>query len=649
VTTTLNIPVLYGNLYGGYSLHDQRRLVGGKDWAARIPAQVALVNSSGAWLFFAVECHEETGSGLPTGGHKYLLSKLQAADPDWALSVGNGGNHCFYRPSKFAAVTASSHDFQTGRSFSDFTLREKVTSATVRSVLTHFMANDTNGTKRDKERESEAKELAAYVTANPVTFFVGDFNSSTESSGYPRATFEAAGWKGLRERGPVVNGKRSTNSTASTESYWIEDIWTRSPVKVSSSALVLTHGASDHNGWLKTTLSFDVAYTPPVTPVPPSPGPDYVDPRSPGIGPGTWKFAAGPWQGLPTTELSDATARSVTWRLRDSGEASLTLPGLSPQAGRVEEMISDLWVMWNDHTLFRGRFGTSSDAGTGDGISAQFGVADYKALLQRRFLWEGDTLTYTNADQSDIAWGLISATQAKVGGNLNIVRGLGQSTGVVRDRSAYLAGDSIGATLDLLSGVLDGFDYDFAPTVGAGEIHFNLYYPQRGQDRGRVLDYGGRVASFTRQVDPSTFGNAVRATGVDTLAAVRAEASGLATDPAGRWDLQYAEQSVTVASTLAAKAAQTLASGQYVLPSWTVTLPPGTWGGPNDVWLGDQVTLVVKAGRLNVVESLRVYEIGLALDENDVDTITITLGAPNPALRRSQRSVSRRLNALERR
>ena len=379
------------------------------------------------------------------------------------------------------------------------------------------------------------------------------------------------------------------------------------------------------------------------TPPPPPPGP------GPAPQPDVWTFATGPWNGMPTTELSTATSRSVTWRLTDHHEASLTIDGLSPQAVNIRELEWDLWVLWNGQALFRGRIGPSSDTGSENGLSTQFGAADYRELLQRRFLFEGDTLSYTAADQSTIAWGLISSTQAKVGGQLGITRGLGATTGVIRDRTAYEAGASIGSCLDQLSQVIDGFDYDFTPSSTSTALSFDLYYPSRGADRSVVLDYGGRVASFTRQVDPSTFGNAVRASGADTLAAVRQEAPGLATDPAGRWDFQFSDTSITVASTLQGKAAKALADGQYVAPSWTVTLPPGGWGGPTDFWLGDQVSLVVRTGRLDVVESLRVMEMSLALDDNGSDVITATLGQPDPKLKRTARTINRRLSALERR
>jgi hypothetical protein len=376
-----------------------------------------------------------------------------------------------------------------------------------------------------------------------------------------------------------------------------------------------------------------------------------------------WAFLAGQWQTRPTLDLSTATDRTVTWRLTGNSEASFQI-GTSDlgttQAAGLNELITDLWINWNGAPLFRGRIGGTSDTADANGMVSSFGAADYRAILQRRILYEGNTISYLSQDQSAIAWGLVSTTQGMNGGDLGIVRGIGQTTGVVRDRSDYQYGDSIGQALDNLSQVIDGFDYDFEPNAVDASLAFNVYYPARGVDKGSVLDYGGRVTDFTRQVDPATYGNAVRATGGEVsdsngnnpkqIASVFAISPTVDTDPTGRWDLQFSEQSITVPDTLRAKAVATLRAGLIVQPSWQVTLGPGTWGGPvDDFWLGDQVILTASIGRLNVVESLRVVEIGLSLSEDDVDTFTVTLGSPNPALRRTARYINRRVDALERR
>ena len=264
------VPVLYGNCYGGYSLHDPNRKIDDNDWAARIPDQVSLVQGSGCWVFLALEVHEETDPsfGAAGNGTKYFLNALRAVDLDWALMEGDGGNHCYYRPSKIAALSRVNKMFQVGRAYTDFTLRENATGFDFHVVLAHFFANDTNGRSRTKERRSQGLELAKYVRRLGYALVACDMNSSTEAEGYPRDSMEDAGFRGLRQRGSVVNGSLGTRPTAKNYTFWIDEIWTRLAQPVSGSALVETNGAADHN-WLKTTITWDAT-------VPPTPPPAYV-------------------------------------------------------------------------------------------------------------------------------------------------------------------------------------------------------------------------------------------------------------------------------------------------------------------------------------------------------------------------------------
>jgi endonuclease/exonuclease/phosphatase family metal-dependent hydrolase len=256
----VDVRVLYGNCYGGYSLHDSNRKVNGQDYATRVPALISLILSSSADVFLAVEMHEETDSsfGSDSNGVGYLFTRLKAADPDWALALGRSGNHCFYRPSKLSAISVTNKEMPGSRSMSDFVLQHTATGVQWHNVLAHFRANDSgNGTTREKERDQEAAYVAKYVAPLQNALIAGDFNSSTESAGHARAIFKAAGFRGLRERAPsVTNGTRATHSKNSTAHNWIEDIETRKAQTVSNAALLLTGNASDHNGWLVATITW---------------------------------------------------------------------------------------------------------------------------------------------------------------------------------------------------------------------------------------------------------------------------------------------------------------------------------------------------------------------------------------------------------
>jgi hypothetical protein len=373
-----------------------------------------------------------------------------------------------------------------------------------------------------------------------------------------------------------------------------------------------------------------------------------------------WTFAVGPWNGLPDTELSRLTGRSITCRLGNEGgtvtsasnnsEASFTVDGSLPEAQSVHELISDLWCLRNGQTLFRGRVGPSADAGSVDQELSTFSAADYRALFNRRMFRTGDSLVYSSQDIGQTAWNILAQTQAKAGGNWGIIRGAGGTTGVVQSNT-FSAGDLIGSTLEKLSAGSPGFDFDITPTTGITTQTFDIWYPQRGTDRQAILDFPGRIQSYTRQVDPGAFANSIRGTGTTGLGPNEQDTAGIGTDPAGRFEAALADTAIQTTSALAARTTALLATAQTVIPSWTVTLSPNSWGGPTDVWLGDPVTLQINAGRhAGTIFTYRVFEIKIDLDDqSDAETVTVTLGLPSPTRRWLLRGFDRRLAALDKR
>jgi hypothetical protein len=367
-----------------------------------------------------------------------------------------------------------------------------------------------------------------------------------------------------------------------------------------------------------------------------------------------WAWTTGDHRYLPDNPLNRLTSRTVTRRLVGNHEASFTLDAALPESGNIDELISDLWVLRNSVTLFRGRIGATSDTCDGTTHTATFSASDYRAVLNRRLIYDADTKTWTSVDQGQIAWNLLNQTQAKTGGALGVVRGQQQTTGTVASPT-FEPGATVTDSIDSLANSTAAFDYDITPKTGTLTQTFDLWTP-RGTDRQRVVAYPGDVASFTRQVDPSVFANALRATGGqdasnNDLAPVSVAASTIGADPAGRWDAQFADTDIKTAALLSSRAQAQLAAGQNVTPAWVVTLNPESWGGLNDIDVGDPIILRVKSGyRLNVDETLRVYEMAITLDdESDAATVALTLGAPPPNRKWLFRTVDRRLQKLERR
>jgi hypothetical protein len=361
-----------------------------------------------------------------------------------------------------------------------------------------------------------------------------------------------------------------------------------------------------------------------------------------------WALAVGPWTGMPDWQLTRATGRKITLRLSGAHEASFNLDGSSRDATRIRELVTDVWLWWNGRPLYRGRIGPTGDDFGEDKHDTTVSTADYRALLGRRLLFEGDTLVYTQRDQAELAWNLISTTQGRAGGSLRIVRGVGQSTGVLRDRT-WEPGETVQHYLELLADVQNGFEYDLTPSATSTDLSLDIWHPHRGTDRQVVLDFPGAITKGSRQVDPGQYANSVRVSGDEAIAPARADAADIASRDEGRWDRQVGDTTIKEAATLTQRAQAELAGAQVITPSWRVTLRRGFWGGPDHIWLGDPVTLAVKSGRLNVLTSLRVQEVDIALDDNDEATISLTLGQVPPQRRWRLQRIDQRLTTLERR
>lgn len=359
-----------------------------------------------------------------------------------------------------------------------------------------------------------------------------------------------------------------------------------------------------------------------------------------------WKFVAGPRDGGdPQAELTAATARRVTVRLGAPSDAAFSLDGRHEQALSVVELATDLWCFRDRTLLHRGRIGSGTDEINTDTHTCTFTAPDYQALLERRFLHDTDKLSYTQEDQAFIAWQLVQATQAKTGGDLSITRGAGQTTGYLRSK-LYQAGKPIGASIGQLGDLASGFDWEIDP-----QLRLNIYTPQRGRDTDVVLDLGGAVADVTRALSPADYANAVRATAAaDPRAPEYREATDIATRPEGRLELDQGFPDILEQTTLAARATSLLADAQVLRPSYTLTLAPGRYPGPEALWLGDTGIVRIRSGRLDIAERLRVHEISFEPGPDGDETVRITVGHPSPARQFASRlrATDARLSVLER-
>jgi hypothetical protein len=358
-----------------------------------------------------------------------------------------------------------------------------------------------------------------------------------------------------------------------------------------------------------------------------------------------WQLLAGPAADGPQIELTTATARKITVRLGQPCDVAFSINGRHEQAADITEFVTDIWAYRDRQLLHRGRVGTTSDDVNTDSHTTTVNAPDYRALLDRRHLYDGDKLSYVQEDQAAIAWQLIQATQGKTGGNLGITRGSGQTTGFLRDR-LYTAGISTAEAITQLADLDGGFDWEIDP-----QLRLNLFNPQRGRDTDVVLEFGGAVASFSRAVLPAEYGNAVRAiAGTDPRAPETREAADLATRPGGRIEIERGFPDILEQSTLAARADYLLADAQVLRPSYTLTLAPGRYPGPQALWVGDSCIVAIRSGRLSEHDRQRVMEISFEPGADGDETVRVTVGRSTPAglFGQRMRRLDGRLSVLER-
>jgi hypothetical protein len=359
----------------------------------------------------------------------------------------------------------------------------------------------------------------------------------------------------------------------------------------------------------------------------------------------TWKFAVGPASFGADTELTAATGRRVTVRLGQASDASFNINGRHEQASAVDELVSDLWAYRDGSLLHRGRIGTTSDVVSADAHACTFTAPDYRALLERRYLYDEDKLSYVQEDEASIAWQLVQLTQGRAGGDLGITRGSGQTTGFKRDR-LYPAGKGIGESISQLGDLDGGFDWEIDP-----ELKLNIFNPERGRATNEVLEFGGAVDSFTRAFTPAEYGNAVRASAAaDPRAPEYRAVADIATRPEGRFEIERGFPDILEQSTLVAKADYLIADAQVLRPTYTLTLKAGRYPGPEKLWLGDTCKVVLRSGRLDESSQQRVMEISFEPTGEDSETVRVTVGRPALATRAAerQRNADRRLSILER-
>ena len=368
-----------------------------------------------------------------------------------------------------------------------------------------------------------------------------------------------------------------------------------------------------------------------------------------------WQVIIGPASGGYQKAITRATDRRLVMRRKGQHEFAFGLHGHNHEAESVNALATDVHVLWTSEAgvtepIYRGRL--STDGGTVEETthSLSYNSQCYRAFLRsRRQLYEGDVLAWAGVDRSEIAWELIAQTQAKPGGHLGISKAWTGTThtGHTTDWEAA-AGDKVGDVIDKVGEVIDGYDWDIRPT-SASSMKLEVWSPRRGVDRQVHLELGGLVTKVSRRVDSSGYANAIRQTGKDGLIAYSAEVPDIASRPEGRWEAGFGDPDLEIQPCVDERGAWQLDQAQVIPVSYTLTLRRGAWYGPQHLWLGDPVRIIVNSGPWRVDTWQRVEEMSFTLPPSGPEVLEVTTGSPPPDFRVRAREVDRRLSRLERR
>jgi hypothetical protein len=386
---------------------------------------------------------------------------------------------------------------------------------------------------------------------------------------------------------------------------------------------------------------------------------------------------------LLIAEIVHARSIRVEQQLNKPAQLTFTLDGLSPAATLIHELQTDV-VAWRwdeeqgrDVAVIRGIVTQSQDTLSEQVDTVQFTCHDYLAMLSRRLLRE--PATFTQIDQDAIASDIITRACYQTGLDPGAYLPLDtilvnpdgterNPAGVLRDR-AYEPSQDLAEALDNLANVANtdteggrNFNYDALPGTSWGSDQVRIFYPYQGTLRtDLILEYGSSVRALSRSINSGNYANFVRVVGAPDPADVSDnpppmfaerfnvdDANNVSVKPIGLWMKGDNASDVKMQSTLNEKADGDLALAGVLLPTYSVELRWGwyRWGHPK---MGDVVTLIIRAGRLNVLTEVEVVALTYDYGENGEENVVLGLGRPDVKFGDLLTAQARDVNALARR
>ncbi len=336
-------------------------------------------------------------------------------------------------------------------------------------------------------------------------------------------------------------------------------------------------------------------------------------------------------------DISDlCTIRHFTVRRNRAETIDLTL-NLSSAQRRADALatpfnqlfaagFNDVRISRGNRALVGGQINYTRSALEGDAPSLDLRATGFLDLLKDRYLFPTDTLVYSAADISAVAWDFVARTQAKINGSFGMTLGATQTSRNIGDTWQPLA-TSIKDIIIAISERINSIDFEFTP-----DRVFNTYYPGIGTDKTDIrFAYPGNITALVLPSDATQLVNVSvnRGSGNGDTQVIETRNDLPAQTTYARREHIDDYPSVVVPATLDEKGDETLR-----LSASPTTIPDITLDGTQEpflgaYWIGDRVKIDVDAGSAFSAldgQTWRINEIDVTVDENDHETIRLKVG-----------------------
>jgi len=352
-----------------------------------------------------------------------------------------------------------------------------------------------------------------------------------------------------------------------------------------------------------------------------------------------WSFRIKDASGNTIANLINAGKKSIKLGLNKSGEASFTynLEELDNLADKLSLTVDSLIGLGrnslvcvrghgaDEETYFAGQIISMTKLLNADSTEVEIKAMGYFWLLGTRIVGLTEELNYVTTDAGSIAWSLINVVQSETYGDFGITQGSIQTS---VNRTIGFNRKTVKEAIEELAVTDNGFDFE----ITENKV-FNVFYPIKGSDKSNSVIFrypSNHVIEVQEIRDAADLANSVLAIGsgfgLEEISAAR--------DAVSSQEIYVKREKILPikdmnnATVLGDMADEYVNQYGQIIPFYKIEFINSDSFTPklSDFGLGDYIKLIIELDYYQVDQSLRVFEISINIDDNDLETVYLTVG-----------------------